>query len=202
MSTPEPGFERLTGTDLYWLSASGKTIGFLCSPGATIGDTPALRETWGDQGGIYLFLGACPTDERAFATALPTYLKGLGWPKGPRFLWLMNPNAPVGSWDGLTLNMDLSGGVWKVRQRCDFVFGSYIIAVTSGAVATLASEVQGWGFVFSKDAGKNEFPPVAMFFAPGGSYDTGKGQLRLPLTGTTIGCWRFELSLTDRKSVV
>ncbi|MFA5262585.1 MAG: hypothetical protein WC378_02085 [Opitutaceae bacterium] len=196
MSTPEPGFERLTGTDLFWLSASGKTIGFQCSPGAVIGDTPALKDTWGDQGGIYLFLGSSPADEKAFAAALPGYLRKMGWPKGPRFLWLRNPGAPAGSWDGMTLDMTLSGGVWRVRQRCDFVFGSYIVAVTGGAVATLAGEAQGWGFAFSKDAEKTEPPPVAMFFAPGGSYDTGSGQLRLPLTGTTVGCWRFELSLT------
>ena len=57
----EPQFARVTGS-LYWLQSSSRTIGFQATPGASIGDSPTLSQTWsGDVGGIYFFLPQAPT---------------------------------------------------------------------------------------------------------------------------------------------
>src|SRR6202008_503685 len=102
----EPQFTRVSGTELYWLQLSGRTIGFQATSGASLGDSPTLRQTWtSDTGGIYFFLAEPPTaSDQNFETSLLSYLDMQGWPSGQKFLWLENPNAPVSSWAGQLLN--------------------------------------------------------------------------------------------------
>src|SRR5215510_9968345 len=96
--TAEPQFTRVTGTNLFWLDGSGRTIGFQSGPGAPIGDNPTLSRTWGeDPRGIYFFLPEAPVaSDQDFAASLRSYLETRGWPSGyQKFLWLQNPNAPI-----------------------------------------------------------------------------------------------------------
>jgi hypothetical protein len=194
MTVTEPQFTRVSGTELYWLDQSGHTIGFQATPGASIGDTPTLSQTWnGDSGGIYFFLAEAPAASDAdFATSLLTYLGMQGWPSGQKFLWLENPNAPVASWIGQTLNAQQSGSTWTVSRRADFQFINYTLVVTSGSVIALATEEQNWGFAFT-----NNSIPVATFFGPKTSYNANNGTLLLPLAGTATACWRLAITLSN-----
>lgn len=194
MTVPEPQFERVPGTELYWLLSSGRTIGFHAAPGASLGDSPTLSQTWnGDSGGIYFFLAEASTASDAdFDISLLTYLQMLGWPSGPKFLWLENPNAPVVSWRGLTLNAQQSGSTWEVSRRADFRFTNYALTVTSGSVITLATEAQNWGFAFA-----NSNIPVAMFFGPNTSYNANNSTLLLPFAGPAAACWRLAITLSN-----
>lgn len=190
----EPQFARVTGTDLYWLNGSARAIGFQATPGASIGDTPTLSQTWsGDAGGIYFFLPEAPTaSDQAFETSLLEYLQMLGWPSEQKFLWLENPNAPVSSWAGQTLNARNSGSTWTVSRRADFRFINYTLTVTSGSVITLATEAQNWGFAFA-----NSSIPVATFFGPNTSYNANNSALLLPFAGAGIACWRLAITLSN-----
>lgn len=190
----EPQFSRVSGTDLFWLESSGRTIGFQATPGASIGDSPTLSQTWnGDAGGIYFFLPEAPTaSDQDFETSLISYLQMQGWPAGQKFLWLENPNAPVEQWAGQMLNAQLSGSTWKVSRRADFRFINYTLTVTSGSVITLATETQNWGFAFA-----NSSIPVATFFGPNTSYNANNSSLLLPFAGAATACWRFAITLAN-----
>jgi hypothetical protein len=190
----EPQFARIPGTDLYWLQASGRSIGFQATPSASIGDSPTLSQTWNsDPGGIYLFLSEAPTaSDQNFETSLLEYLQMQGWPSGQKFLWLENPNAPLTSWAGQTLNAKQSGSIWTVSRRTDFRFINYTLIVTSGSVVTLATEAQNWGFAFT-----NSNIPVAMFFGPNTAYNANNGTLLLPFAGTLMACWRLAITLSN-----
>ncbi len=187
MSASEPQFTRLTGTDLFWLDDSGKTIGFESSPGASIGDTPTLSQTWANAGGIYFFLGVAPADDDAFAAALLPYLTMQGWPHGPRYLWLQNPNDSSYAWVGQTLSLARSGSDWKVSRRADFRFDSYVLTIPSGGIVTLGTAAQNWGWAFASSG---------TLFAPGGTYSVNGDQILLPLADRPSGCWRFAIDLT------
>lgn len=190
----EPQFARVSGTELYWLQSSGRTIGFQATSGASIGDSPTLSQTWtGDTGGIYFFLAEAPTASDAdFETSLLAYLEMQGWPSGQKFLWLQNPNSDVSSWAGQMLNAALSGSTWTVSRRADFRFINYTLTVTSGSVITLATEAQGWGFAFANSA-----IPVATFFGPNTSYNANDSTLLLPFAGVAIACWRLAITLSN-----
>lgn len=190
----EPQFARVSGTELYWLNSSGRTIAFQATPGTSIGDSPTLSQTWsGDAGGVYVFLAEAPTaSDQDFETSLLEYLQNEGWPSGQKFLWLENPNAPLVSWSGQTLNATQSGGTWTVSRRADFRFINYTLTVTSGSVITLATEAQNWGFAFA-----NGSIPVATFFGPNTSYNAKDGTLLLPFAGTAIACWRLAITLSN-----
>lgn len=195
MSEPEPRFARVSGTDLYWLPASGRTIGFQATPGADLGDEPTLTATWGDAQGAYLFLGAEAVQE-SFATGVVSYLRSIGWPSRQRFLWLANPNAPVADWAADVLEAIDVDGRFEVAGRTDFAFKSYILSVSGGGSVALGTAEQDWGFAFAAAGGL----PVATLFAPAGSYAARAGELRLPLTGPVPGCWRFAIELPDGTS--
>ena len=191
MTVAEPQFERVSGTELFWMQSSGRTIGFQATPGASIGDSPTLSQTWnGDSGGIYFLLSEAPSaSDQDFETSLLAYLQMQGWPSGQKFLWLANPNAPVVSWIGQILYAQESGSTWKVRRRTDFRFINYTLTVTSGSTIALATEAQNWGFAFA-----NNSIPVATFFGPNTSYNA--NSLLLPLAGATTACWRLALTLS------
>ncbi|HKR11616.1 MAG TPA: hypothetical protein VJT15_06150 [Pyrinomonadaceae bacterium] len=190
----EPQFTRVSGTELYWLQSSGRTIGFQATSGSSIGDSPALSQTWtSDTGGIYFFLAEAPTaSDGDFETSLLSYLDMQGWPSGQKFLWLENPNAPVSSWAGQLLNAAQSGSIWTVSRRADFRFINYALTVTSGSVITLATEAQNWGFAFA-----NSSIPVATFFGPNTSYNANDSMLLLPFAGSAIACWRLAITLSN-----
>jgi hypothetical protein len=194
MTVTEPQFTRVSGTELYWLNESGHTIGFQATPGASLGDNPTLSQTWnGDSGGVYLFLAEAPTVSDAdFETSLRAYLQIQGWPSGQKFLWLENPNAPVASWIGQTLNAQQSNSTWTVSRRADFRFINYTLVVTSGSAITLATEEQNWGFAFA-----NNSIPVATFFGPNTSYSANDSTLLLPFAGSATACWRLALTLSN-----
>ncbi|MFY9619868.1 MAG: hypothetical protein WAM70_17825 [Pyrinomonadaceae bacterium] len=191
MTVAEPQFERVSGTELFWMQSSGRTIGFQATPGASIGDSPMLSQTWnGDSGGIYFLLSEAPSaSDQDFETSLLAYLQMQGWPSGQKFLWLANPNAPVVSWIGQILYAQESGSTWKVSRRTDFRFINYTLTVTSGSTIALATEAQNWGFAFA-----NNSIPVATFFGPNTSYNA--SSLLLPLAGATTACWRLALTLS------
>jgi hypothetical protein len=189
MSFPEPQFQRVDGTRLLWLG-SDKTIGFFASSSFS-GDTPLLSATWsGDPLGVYLFVGSSPASDAAFAAALPDYLAAAGWPDGPKFLWLMDPNAAI--WIGQTLDLVQSGGTWTVRRRADFRFANYALSVLGGSIVTLAIAAQDWGFALTAQG----LPP-ATFFAPGGQYDANATPLLLPFAGPQAACWRCAITLPN-----
>jgi hypothetical protein len=190
----EPQFARVAGTQLYWLAASGRTLGFQATPGASIGDSPTLSQTWsGDPGGIYFFLAEAPTaSDQDFETSLLAYLQTQGWPWEQKFLWLQNPNAPLMSWAGQMLNAKQSGSTWTVSRRADFRFINYTLTVTSGSVVTLATQAQNWGFAFA-----NSSIPVATFFGPNTAYNANNSTLLLPFAGTAIACWRLAITLSN-----
>src|SRR5690349_11114651 len=193
MTVTEPQFTRVSGTELYWLNESGHTIGFQATPGASLGDNPTLSEMWnGDSGGVYFFLAEAPTASD-FETSLLEYLQIQGWPSGQKFLWLENPNAPVASWIGQTLNAQQSNSTWTVSRRADFRFINYTLVVTSGSAITLATEEQNWGFAFA-----NNIIPVATFFGPNTSYSANDRTLLLPFAGTATACWRLAITLSNR----
>lgn len=193
MTVPQPHFERVAGTNLFWLTGSGRTIGFQSTPGASIGDTPLLATTWdSDAGGLYFFLGTAPASDSLFAAALPPYLQSLGWPNGPKFLWLQDPNATT--WSGQTLSLTQSGTAWTVSVRADFRLVNYTLTVLGGSVVTLATEAQNWGFVFELDS----IAP-AILFVPGGQYQA-QGGVLLPFAGAQAGCWRFSIELPNGAS--
>lgn len=194
MTVAEPQFTRVSGTELYWLQSSGRTIGFQATANASIGDTPTLSQTWnGDAGGIYFFLPEAPTvSDQDFETSLLSYLQMQGWPSGQKFLWLRNPNAPVAVWSGQMLNAQQTGSTWKVSRRADFRFINYTLTVTSGSVITLATEAQNWGFAFT-----NSTIPVATFFGPTTSYNANNSTLLLPFAGAAIACWRLAITFSN-----
>lgn len=192
MTAAEPVFDRVAGTNLFWLAGASRTIGFQASA-ATPGDHPTLAQTWADAGGLYLFLAAAPADDAAFEAALLPFLQSAGWPGGPRFLWLANPGAPVSQWAGEFLRLDSAGGASTVARRADFRFCNYTLTVLAGSAVTLGTAAQDWGFVLAAAAPL----PVATFFAPGGTYPAADGMLRLPLAGATPGCWLSDLLLAD-----
>ena len=177
----EPQFARVSGTELYWLQASGRTIGFQATPSASLGDTPTLSRTWsGDPRGVYFFLPEPPTaSDQDFETLLLAYLEIQGWPSTDlKFLWLENPDAPLSSWVGQMLHASLSGQTWLVTRRADFDFINYSLTVTRDSVITLATEAQGWGFAFA-----NSRFPVATFTGPNTSYNAINNSLLLPFSG-------------------
>lgn len=190
----EPLFERVLGKQLYWLHWSNRKIGFQATAGASLGDVATLSQTWNDDpGGVYFFMSESPLDwETTFENFLIAYLEMQGWPSGPKFLWLENPNAPVETWIGQVLNAQQSGSIWKVSRRADFRFINYTLTVTSGSVITLATEAQDWGFAFT-----NSNIPVATFFGPNTSYNANNSSLLLPLAGDTTGCWRLGITLSN-----
>lgn len=190
MSLAEPQFERVAGTRLYWLDGSSRTIGFFSSTTFGGSDRPLLSATWTDEQGVYLFVGVAPASDASFAAALPGYLASQGWPNGPKFLWLQNPN--VATWVGQTLNLAKGGKGWTVSRRADFRLSNYTLTVTSGSTVTLAAAAQNWGFAFTGGT-----IAVATFFAPGGQYDAAGGQLLLPFAGGQSGCWRFSITLSN-----
>lgn len=194
MTVAEPQFARVSGTELYWLQSSNRTIGFQATPGASLGDDPTLSQTWnGDSGGIYFFLSESPAASDAdFESSLLDYLQIQGWPAAQKFLWLENPNAPVALWVGQMLNAQQSGSTWKVSRRADFLFINYRLTVTSGSIITLASEAQDWGFAFA-----NSSIPVATFFGPNTSYNANNSTLLLPFAGAAIACWRLAITLSN-----
>lgn len=190
----EPQFARVSGTDLYWLQSSGRTIGFQATPGVPIGDSPTLGQTWSDDaGGIYFFLPEAPAaSDQDFETSLLAYLRMQGWPSGQKFLWLENPNAPLSSWAGQTLNARQSGSTWTVSRRADFRFINYTLTVSGGSVVAPATQAQNWGFVFA-----NSSIPAATFFGPSTSYNANNGTLLLPFAGAAIACWRLAITLSN-----
>ena len=190
----EPQFARVSGTELYWLQSSGRTIGFQATPGSSIGDSPTLSQTWtGDPGGVYFFLPEAPTaSDENFETSLLAYLQMQGWPSGQKFLWLENPNAPLSSWTGQIINARQSGSTWTISRRTDFRFINYTLTVTSGSVITLATEAQNWGFAFA-----NSSIPVATFFGPNTSYNGNNSTLLLPFAGAALACWRLAITLSS-----
>lgn len=184
MTGTEPQFQRVTGTDLFWLVGSNRTIGFQSSPKAPIGDSPLLSVTWTDAGGIYLFLKAAPTSDSAFEAALLSYLPGQGWPNGPKFLWLQNPDDSYYSWSGQTLNLNQKAGAWSVSRRADFPFSTYGLTFPSGIVVTEGGSPYGFSF-----SGGN-------WFSPGGQYSANSTVL-LSMDGASAGCWQFEINLAN-----
>lgn len=194
MTVAEPLFSRVLGTGLFWLHSANRTIGFLATPGAPLGDNPTLSQTWNsDAGGVYFFLSEQPIAWDAnFEKTLIAYLQMQGWPSGQKFLWLENPNAPVDSWIGQLLYAQQSGSTWKVSRRADFRFVNYALTVTSGSVITLAPGSVDWGFLFN-----NPSIPVATFFGPNTSYTAHNSDLRLPFAGDSIACWRLAITLSN-----
>lgn len=190
MTFPEPQFQRVTGTRLFWLEESGRRIGYFASP-PFVGEAPLLSATWHDDPqGVYLLVGSAPVSDAAFAAALPGYLVAMGWPYGPKFLWLADPN--ITTWVGQTLDLAQSGTVWTVRRRADFRLCNYTVTVASGSAVTLAAATQNWGFSLA-----GEIVPAATLFAPGGQYDIDGGNLLLPFAGAQAGCWRFAITLAN-----
>ena len=191
----EPQFARVSGTNLYWLQTSGRTIGFQATSSVSLGDTPTLSRTWtGDPGGVYFFLPEAPTaSDQNFETSLMAYLEMQGWPSsGVKFLWMKNPDAPLSLWVGQMLNARQDGSTWLVHRRTDFDFINYSLSVTADGVITLATESQGWGFAFA-----NSRFPVATFTGPNTSYIANDNSLLLPFSGAAIACWRLSITLAN-----
>lgn len=190
----EPLFERVHGKRLYWLHWSDRRIGFQATADSSLGDVATLSQTWNDDpGGVYFFMSEPPLNwETNFENFLIAYLEMQGWPSGPKFLWLQNPNDPVETWIGQVLNAQQTGSTWKVTRRADFRFINYTLTVTSGSVITLATEAQNWGFAFN-----NSSIPVATFFGPNTSYNANNSTLLLPLGDPEPGCWRLGITLSN-----
>ncbi|SCL44888.1 hypothetical protein GA0070606_0501 [Micromonospora citrea] len=188
---PEPRFTRVGATPFYWLDGAARQIGFLASSGS-LAQTCPLSTTWQDPDGVYLFTGVAPRDDSRLIAALPGYLKRIGWPAGPKFLWLDDPDLPV--WVGQSLDLQRTAAGWTVRRRADVRLATYLLRVPSGSSVSLGTAEQGWGFVFSGATG-----PPGHFLPPGGTYDI-DGDLLLPLAGEQAGCWRFTITLASRGS--
>ncbi|HKY20781.1 MAG TPA: hypothetical protein VJM31_06135, partial [Vicinamibacterales bacterium] len=189
----EPQFALVSGTNLYWLQGSNRTIGFQATS-SSIGENPTLRETWsGEPRGVYFFVPKAPTaSDQDFERSLKEYLGIQGWPSSDqKFLWLDNPDAPVSTWVGLFLRAALSGSDWRTRGRPDFDFINYTFSVLPDSLITLASEAQGWGFAFNNNSA------VATFSGPNTSYNANNNTLLLPFAGAAIGCWRFAITLKN-----
>src|SRR5688500_1461678 len=98
MTSAEPVFTRVGQTSLYWLDPAQPSVGFWATEPTALGATPTLTQSWADDGGAYLFLGAAPGDQSTFMTALVAYLKEFRPAGAPRFLWLQNPADPMLTW--------------------------------------------------------------------------------------------------------
>jgi hypothetical protein len=190
----EPQFSRVGLSNFFWLAGAPQTIGFQrTAASAGLGNSPTLSQTWTDTEGLYFYLGGVPANPTTFAGALPGYLQQMGWPRGPRFLWLQNPSDPATQWVGQTLALVQNAGAWQVRTRVDFRFKDYVLSVLSGSMIALANAQQNWGFAF----GAANSLPVALLAAPGGNYPAQSGILLLPLAGSLAGCWTFSISLPN-----
>lgn len=179
MSVAEPTFDRVAGTDLYWLVGAEQTIGFLATPHAGLGDAPALSATWADAGGTYVLVPAGPGGE-PFATALKAYLRGAGV---ARVLWVHDPRAPVSRWraDALTV----SAGV-QIARRADLRLDRYVLSLPAGAALTLAAAEPDWGIAVAG---------AARFLAPGGAYPVREDAVLLAFSGDAPGALRFAIDL-------
>lgn len=190
---PEPQFAQVSGTRLYWLQGSDRTIGFQALS-TELGGNPTLSRTWtGDPRGIYFFLPAAPTaSDQNFEISLLEYLEIQGWPSSDlKFLWLDNPDAPVSLWVGQMLHATQSGQTWTISRRADFEFINYSLSVIRGSFITLATEAQGWGFAFANSN------IVATFTGPNTSYSANNNSLLLPFAGAAIACWRLSITLAN-----
>jgi hypothetical protein len=185
----EPIFQRVAGTQFYWLPSSSRTFGFLASPETALGETPPLSATWADVGGAYVLLGEAPSDDNSFVVALRQYLPLLGG-SIPRIAWIQNPNDAPMQWRGTPLFAELessSAATWRTKARTDFSFGSYTLSLAGGAELGLATEQQGWGFALRKDAAP------ATLLAPGGIFASCDSVAVLTLSAAATGVWRFNI---------
>lgn len=179
----EPTFTRDGATDLYWADPADPVAAFLATDPDTLGHAPTLTATWADTGGAYVFLGK---------PAGSTFLADLtGWlhdnrPQAPpRFLWVLDPTAPVTEW--VTTELPVVNGV--VRGTV-FPLADYVLGVTGGnPIAPGETADRGWGFVLADSAaapGLSFYSPVDVFLARTGSS-------MLSMASGHTGSWRFVL---------
>jgi hypothetical protein len=181
----EPQFTRVGTTQLYWLDPNARTAGLLVSPSASFGSQVSLTQSWSDTGGVYVFLGAPPSNDAQFASDLRQYLVMNGWPNGPRYVWIADPTIPMMSWRGQTLNVSAQGGSFVVSRRVDFALMNFTLSIVPGSVVTLAgSATAAWGFSFAQNVA-----PIVLT-APGGSFPAQSGSPAL-LSFTVAGAWQF-----------
>lgn len=177
MSQAEPIFARAEGLDLYWLE--GGLSGFLASPGAALGDSVSLGASWADAGGVYLFLGVPTADGAALQANLRLWLAE----QPGRMLWLAAPDDPPSRWQVQSLAIDAD----RLTRRFDVDYGGLGLTVTGGAVVSLATAAQGWGFAFAAT-------PAAALRSTGGVLDA-EGPAVVTYAPGLEGCWRFALPL-------
>src|SRR5580658_5305121 len=166
MTDPQP-FTRVLGTTLYWQPESGRTVAFQASD-ATLPDTLTPAASWADAGGVYVFLDAPPerlaakaSSDADFAAELLLYLATLGWPGGPRFLWLANvAEDPYARWSGQPVWARSIAGAWQVSRLASFDLCGYGLSLAAGSAVTL----NDWTFAFSTATSAS--PPAASFRAP------------------------------------
>ncbi|HTA33040.1 MAG TPA: hypothetical protein VK721_06405 [Solirubrobacteraceae bacterium] len=196
MTDPQP-FTRVLGTTLYWQPESERQVAFQASD-ATLPDTLTPAASWADAGGVYVFLDAPPerlatkaSSDADFAAELLLYLTTLGWPGGPRFLWLANvAEDPYARWSGQPVWAQSVAGAWQVSRLASFDLCGYGLSLAAGSVVTL----NDWTFAFSKATSGS--PPAASFRAPGGRYPAaGEGAVELELAGPAAGCLALALAL-------
>jgi hypothetical protein len=188
MSDDEPRFTKADGLDLYWLDGGAGLTGFLASPGAGLGPTVTLAQTWTDEAGLYLFLGGAVADTAAFQAALRSWLAGLPSSSATRMVWLANPAEPTAIWQARPLGIVGPAGQEVTRTRLDIDYGGMIAVIAGGARVGLATAASGWGFSFAAE-------PCARLFAPDGVLEADGGVALLTFAAGAVGCWRFPVRL-------
>jgi hypothetical protein len=183
-----PTFTAVSGTDWYWLDGAEQTAGFLASPHAQLGPTITLAQSWTDTAGVYAFTGVAPADAATFASALRDYVVDRGWPNGPRFAWIADPNVPATGWSGQTLDLRPSGNTYVVARGADFALTSYVLSVSAGAEIAPTTGTPGWGFACTQSA----YAPLTLF-SPSAPFPCTGGAALLSLE--TAGAWQAAFSL-------
>jgi len=181
----EPQFTQSGTTPIYWLDPATRVVAYFASPSASYPSPVTLTQSWSDAEGVYVFLGCAPSDDVSFAAALRTYLQQLGWPNGPRFLWLVNPTISPFNWNGTAVN--LTSAPLTVKRRADFALANYSVSVLSGSTVSLVgSTTSEWGFSFVQQQ-----PTPIVMAAPGGTFPSSAQSILLSFEHP--GAWRFPI---------
>lgn len=155
----------------------------------------ALKESWTEQPGVYLFLNIAPDQlpQNEFIEAVRDFLNEPIFYR-VRFLWIENPTIPWRDWRRHSIAIDdpaKPGQSATVRQSASFDLNNVTLVIPLGTIVTLNATHTGFTWT-------QETPDFGAYLETGFGAVQLQGiitPIELPLQGEGAGCLQFDLTL-------
>jgi hypothetical protein len=182
---------------LYQASTGDPRIAFILPAGTPPTPSAALSaaDAWGKAQGIYLFLGAKPSDPAAFADAV-RHLLATPTAAATRLLWIQNPDDPFTAWSYVAVGASAPTAAGAtLPASAIFGFRNYALVIEGGSLLT--SDASGLRIHPPQHAGAVSITvddgeralPIATTSAGA------VGDIVIPLSGPQAGCLCFPITL-------